>query len=86
MNLEEIGEDEATVEISNDKYPSQKFRTKEEALIFIHKHCPNLWTRLKRKTEKGWVVAGSIIPEGGRPNLSKQQVMQNFNNERRENV
>lgn len=60
--FDEISEEEATIEISNQVFKSLKFRSREEAFAFVDKYCPNLWTKLKRKTEAGWIVAGSIIP------------------------
>lgn len=60
---DDVPEDEATIEISNNVFKSLKFRTKEEAINFVNQYCSNLWTKLKRKTENGWVVAGSILPE-----------------------
>lgn len=63
IKFDDVTEEEATIEISNLKFKSLMFRTKEEALTFVHNHCPNLWTKLKRKTENGWVIAGSILPE-----------------------
>ena len=54
-----VNEDELTVMIINKKYVGKKFRTMGEALKFINKNCPDLWTHLFTYIDDEWRATGS---------------------------
>lgn len=60
-----ITEEEAKVMIFNRVYYGVKFKSEKLAFEFVDKNCPSLWTRLFKKVNGEWIVAGSILPKSG---------------------